>query len=61
MQATVKEGNLIIVIPAKVKNPPVSKSGKTRIVASTHGFTRTDVEVEGERVAISLNATIPVS
>lgn len=59
-QMTVKleKGNLVITIPAIMKDCPVSPSGKTRRVASTEGAIHTDVIVEGKPVIVSFNAYI---
>lgn len=38
IQAKVEKGSLILIVPMDA-HPVASKSGKTRIVASTHGFT----------------------
>lgn len=58
IKAEVKNGNLVITIPAIVKNCPVSPSGKTRRVASSEGNVETDCVVEGQKVIIGLNAYI---
>jgi len=59
MQAEVKAGKLILTFPIP-KTPPLSKSGKTRLVATTGGFQETSVTVAGHPVKVSLNATIPL-
>jgi hypothetical protein len=57
VQAELKDGNLIITIPAN--NPTVpSNSGKSRLVATTSGNVVTDLIVEGKPVTIGLNAYI---
>lgn len=58
MKAELTNGNLIITIPANVDNPPVSKTGKSRIVASTNGNLTTSVLVAGKPLVIGLNAYI---
>ena len=56
-KAEIQDNNLIITVP--LEDPPKeSKSGKTFVVASTHGFSSTDAKVEGKPVWISVNATI---
>lgn len=55
-----KNGNLVITIPMNSK-PEVSKSGKSRVVATTNGFVKTDLEVKGKTVSLSLNAIVPLS
>jgi len=57
MQAEIKDGNLIITIP--VQDPPApSKSGKTLVVASSHGNQPTAAQVNGQPVVIGLNAYV---
>ena len=56
MNAKLEKGVLIISIP--VQEPTPSASGKTLVVASTHGNQPTTVEVNGKRVVIGLNAYI---
>ena len=47
MQATIKDGEFIIEID--LQTPPVpSASGKTLVVASTHGNQMTDLMIEGQ-------------
>lgn len=40
---------------------PLSKSGKTRLLASTGGFTRTEVMWEGKPISIAANVTVPAN
>ena len=57
MQATIKDGKLIIEID--LQTPPVpSASGKTLVVASTRGNQVTDLIIEGQPVVIGVNAYI---
>lgn len=56
--ATIEKGMLVVRIPAITKNCPVSASGKTKRVASTEGNVATELEVEGKKVTIGLNAYI---
>ena len=57
MQATIKDGKLIIEID--LQTPPVpSASGKTLVVASTHGNQVTSLMIEGQPVVIGVNAYI---
>ena len=58
MTASIKNGKLIIEIPAETVNPRLSASGKSRIVASTNGNATTTVMVDGKPVVIGLNAYI---
>jgi hypothetical protein len=52
-----KGGNLVVVIPMN-KTPTPSASGKTRVVATTHGNVPTTLVVDGRPVVIGLNAYI---
>jgi hypothetical protein len=55
---TVKiEGNRLI-ITADLETPTPSASGKTLVVASTHGNKETDVMIDGKPIIIGLNAYI---
>ena len=51
------EGNRLI-ITADLETPTPSASGKTLVVASTHGNKETDVMIDGKPVIIGLNAYI---
>jgi hypothetical protein len=56
MQAEIKDGKLIITIP--IQEPTPSASGKTLVVASTHGNLTSTAMVQGKPVVIGLNAYI---
>lgn len=57
MKVTQENGELVVRIP--LNDPPApSKSGKTLVVASSHGNQPTAVEVNGKPVTIGLNAYI---
>ncbi len=56
MKTEIKDGNLIITLP--LEDPTPSASGKTLVVASTHGNMKTSVTVEGKPVTIGVNAYI---
>ena len=58
MKLEVKDNKLIIEIELE-KSPRPSKSGKTKVVASTGGFKVSDAKVDGQMVSVSVNATIP--
>jgi hypothetical protein len=58
MTVEVKDGNLHIVLP--MQQPSPSKTGKTKVVASTHGNIQTQAEVEGKPITIGVNAYIHV-
>lgn len=58
MKATLKDGKLTIEIEAS-ENPTVrSASGKTLMVASTHGNQPTAVMIQGKPLIVSVNAYI---
>jgi len=56
MTAEIKGSKLYIEID--LEKPTRSASGKTMVVASTHGNTVTSAEVDGKPVTIGLNAYI---
>jgi len=56
MNVEIKDNKLFIEID--LENPTPSSSGKTLILASTHGNTVTTAEVDGKPVVIGLNAYI---
>ena len=56
MKTEIKDGNLVITIPMQAPTP--SASGKTLVVASTRGNTKTEVMVNGKPVTVGLNAYI---
>lgn len=56
MNVEIKDNKLFIEIDLETPTP--SSSGKTLVVASTHGNTVTAVQVDGKPVTIGLNAYI---
>ena len=56
MQVEIKNGDLVITIP--MQKPTPSASGKTLVVASSHGNQPTSVQVDGKPVIVGLNAYI---
>jgi hypothetical protein len=56
MKVEIKDSKLFIEIDLETPTP--SSSGKTLVVASTHGNTVTTAEVDGKPVTIGLNAYI---
>ena len=56
MQVEIKNGDLVITIP--MQKPMPSASGKTLVVASSHGNQPTSAQVDGRPVVIGLNAYI---
>jgi len=55
--AKISGKQLIVTIDMNAK-PEISASGKSRVVASSHGNQETDVMVDGKPVTIGLNAYI---
>jgi hypothetical protein len=53
------EGNKLIVEVDLNPVPQASKTGKTLVVASSHGNKPTQAKVNGKSVVIGLNAYIP--
>jgi hypothetical protein len=56
MKVKIENKNLVITIP--LQTPSESKSGKTLLVATTHGAVATAVTVNDKPVIVSLNAYI---
>ncbi|NLE68146.1 MAG: hypothetical protein GX608_12065 [Lentisphaerae bacterium] len=57
MKASIQDNKLIIELD--LQNPPEpSSSGKTLVVASTHGNQVTDIKIDGQPVVIGVNAYI---
>lgn len=56
IQVKIENGKLIIV--ADLETPRPSASGKTLVVASTHGNITTEATVDGKAVVLGLNAYI---
>lgn len=57
MKASIKDK--ILTIEIELQEPTPSASGKTLVIASTHGNTTlSDLKVEGKPVVIGLNAYI---
>lgn len=48
---------LVVRIPVN-SNPPLSSTGKTKIVASTHGNQPTTITVDGQVVKLGLTAFV---
>ena len=55
MKASLKNGVLTIEIPVN-PTPIASKSGKSKVIASTNGNVVTNVLVDGKPLIIGLNA-----
>jgi len=56
MKVEVKGKDLVITLP--LEEPKASASGKTLVVASTHGNQKTDCVVKGKQVTVGVNAYI---
>ena len=54
------EGTKLIVEIEMNQQPQVSKTGKTLVVASSHGNKATQAKVNGKNIVVGLNAYIPV-
>ena len=54
------EGNKLIVEIEMNKEPETSKTGKTLVVASSHGNKTTQAKVNGKNIVVGLNAYIPI-
>jgi hypothetical protein len=48
----------VLLLELPLQKPEPSSSGKTLVVASTHGNVETDVEVQGRKVKVGVNAYI---
>jgi hypothetical protein len=48
----------VLIVEAILQRPTPSGSGKTLIVATTNGFMQGEAEVDGKKIAISLNACV---
>jgi hypothetical protein len=57
VKAYIENGELVIRLPLN-KNPSPSASGKTLVVASSHGNKRTEASVNGKAVTVGVNAYI---
>ena len=57
IQAQIKEGKLLLAIPINAKPVP-SVSGKTLVVATTHGNQKTAIQVNGKDLVVGVNAYI---
>lgn len=57
ISATIKDGKLTLVVPVNA-SPTPSASGKTLVVASTHGNQKTEALVNGKQVIVGVNAYI---
>lgn len=58
MAITAKVDGKQLVLVMDLQAPTLSKSGKTKIVATTGGFVQTTAKVDGQPVSVSVNAFI---
>ena len=56
MKASIENGKLIVTIETSTPTP--SASGKTLVVASSHGNVPTEALIDGKPVTVGFNATI---
>ena len=56
MKVTVKGTTMVIEI--EMQQPTPSASGKTLVVASTHGNQKAGVQINGKEVTVGINAYI---
>lgn len=57
MKAEIKDGKLIVTLEMN-SEPMPSKSGKTLVIATTHGNQPSTVQVKGQVLTIGVNAYI---
>ena len=58
MKVSIEKNEIVIRLPV-AKNPAPSKSGKTRLVATTGGFVDAGAQISGHPLRVAVNATIP--
>jgi hypothetical protein len=57
MKAEIVNGCLVLTLP--LGTPAPSSSGKTLVVASSHGNRKTAAKVDGKEIVVGVNAYIP--
>ena len=57
LTAAIEDGYLVIKVPMN-PTPVRSATGKTLVVASSHGNKETEVQVQGQSVFVGVNAYI---
>jgi hypothetical protein len=57
VKATIENGELVIRLPLN-RTPVLSSSGKSLVVASSHGNQKTDAVIDGQPIVIGVNAYI---
>jgi len=55
MQVEIKDGKLVITLPI---NPAVSKTGKSEVIATTHGNVKTSTTYKDKPVTVGVNAYV---
>lgn len=60
LEAKIEDGHLLLKIPLK-KEPVKSTSGKSVVIASTHGNQKTECRLNGQVITVGVNAFIPLS
>jgi hypothetical protein len=58
LKVTIEGNELVIRLPANVKNPPSSASGKSLVVATTSGNQKSGFKVNGKEVIVGVNAYV---
>ncbi len=58
MKVSINEKAKTLVIEIPLQDPKPSASGKTLVVASSHGNVKTEAVVKGKNVTVGLNAYI---
>ena len=56
MKAEIINGNLVLTLP--LQKPVPSATGKTLVVATSHGNQKTDAKVDGKQLWIGVNAYV---
>jgi hypothetical protein len=57
LSASIENGFLVIRVPLNAKPTP-SSTGKTLVIASSHGNKETEVAIDGKPVFVGVNAYI---
>ena len=57
LTASIEDGYLVIRVPMN-PTPTRSATGKTLVVASSHGNKETELEIEGKAVFVGINAYV---
>lgn len=53
MKVELKGKDIVITMPATMKNPPASKSGKTKVIATSNG--NKEFQLDGKTVYVGVN------